>query len=159
MLSKEHYCYKILTLLMKSSVYAPFDRNLPLPPISITHPAPVPIFTRKPWASILFVWFLKNLTFLINKLCYSHHVIIHTMLLANLWNFWNILILFHWDCSIIFHWIWKTFTHKPFVIPHKPGGIIKSPSPYSSSLSKSKHLVGLELESFWFDQNAFTHWW
>ena len=43
-MSKEHYCYKIHTLLMKSSAYPPYYRQ----PSYIENPAhPLPIFTMK----------------------------------------------------------------------------------------------------------------
>ena len=47
LMSKEHYCYKIHTLLMKSSAYPPYYRQLSY----IENPAhPLPIFTMKFWS-------------------------------------------------------------------------------------------------------------
>ena len=51
LLSKEHYYYKIYTLLMKSSVYRFFYRQ---PRLYELRP---PIFTKKSWS--FFLWFFK----------------------------------------------------------------------------------------------------
>ena len=54
LLSKEHYCYKIRTPLMKSS--APPSIDTPLPPILNT----LPIFIQQNF-DLPLLWFFKNL--------------------------------------------------------------------------------------------------
>ena len=57
--SKEHYCYKIYTLLMKSSAHPPYIEN----PLDVLPPSS--IFKRKSCPTLL--WFFKNLSPPLNK--------------------------------------------------------------------------------------------
>ena len=65
LLSKEHYCYKIHTFLIKNSAYPPFYRQ----PSYIEYPTP--IFQGN--LDSLLLWFLKNLNSPINKVGSVHY--------------------------------------------------------------------------------------
>ena len=77
LLSKDHYSYKIQTLLMKSSAYPPFYRQPSIWTTPTPHPAPstLPHFYDK--ISIPLLWFFKNLNPHIKKwgltLCWHKH--------------------------------------------------------------------------------------